>query len=89
MSRHTKKETDKYKDTFYYRCLHRGKVENGSKCDFKVNLNQESFNKEIDTVILMLTKNEGLRQYIEKKMDEKVDVSRLEQELEQTKETLE
>ncbi len=74
VSRHTKKETDKYKDIFYCRCMHRGKLEDGSKCNFGVNLNQESFNKEIETVILNLTKNEGLRQYIEKKMDEKVDV---------------
>ena len=51
VSRHTKKDTDQYKDTFYYRCLRRGYLEDGNKCDFKVN--QDVFNKEVETAIII------------------------------------
>ena len=88
VSRHTKKGTDQYKDTFYYRCLHRGFLEDGSKCDFRVNLNQDKFNKHVETAIKLLVKNDSLREYIEMRMEEKADVSRLEEELSRTKEQL-
>ena len=74
--------------TIYYRCLHRGFLEDGSKCDFRVNLNQDKFNKHVETAIKLLVKNDSLREYIEMRMEEKADVSRLEEELSRTKEQL-
>ena len=84
VSRHTKKGTDIYKDTFYYRCLHNGRMEDGSKCDFRGNLNQDKFNAEIEGVIRKLVEHEDLRKHIEAKLMEMTDVSKLEEEREQT-----
>ena len=50
VQRRQNKKTGEYKDTFYYRCHHRKKVD-GKICDYKPMLNQKMFNAEVEEFI--------------------------------------
>lgn len=69
--------------TFYYRCLHRKRIEStGKKCDFKPSLNQIDTDAEIIGVIHDMVNDEQFEAFIRGKLDEKVDVSSFEAERE-------
>lgn len=81
--RRKNKKSGEYKDDFYYRCLHRKKIDEEHFCNFKPSLNQNEINEEVERVILKMTTSPGYSARIISKLDEKVDVSALENEREQ------
>jgi site-specific DNA recombinase len=81
--RRKNKKSGEYKDDFYYRCHHRRKIDDEHFCNFKLSLNQNELNHEVEKVIMDQVNDEECRKYIIKQMDHKVDVSALEQEREQ------
>lgn len=84
--RKNKKKGD-YKDDFYYRCLHR-KMVGDHYCDFKLSLNQNELNAEVEHILLDMIQCDAFKNFIVKKMDDVVDVSTLESEKEQLKNQL-
>lgn len=81
--RRKNKKSGEYKDDFYYRCLHRKKIDEELFCNFKLSLNREETNKAVEEVILKMTSSHGYSEAIAKKLGEKVDISALENEKEQ------
>ena len=86
--RRKNKKTGEYKDDFYYRCQHRKKIDEEHFCDFKPSINQNEFNREVESVILDMAANEQWKEFVLRKLSEKVDVSTLEAEREQLKKQL-
>ena len=87
VQRRQNKKTGEYKDTFYYRCHHRKKVD-GKICDYKPMLNQKLFNAEVEEFIRYMVAGDELRRFVQEKLEEKVDVSALETEREQLQKQL-
>ncbi|MCF0134299.1 MAG: recombinase family protein, partial [Blautia sp.] len=81
--RRKNKKTGEYKDDFYYRCLHRKKMDEEHFCNFKPSINQNELNSQVEAVIMKMTASEGYREAIAAKLGQKVDVSSLENEREQ------
>ncbi len=86
--RRKNKKTGEYKDDFYYRCQHRKKIDEEHFCDFKPSINQNEFNREVESVILDMAANEQWKEFVLRKISEKVDVSTLEAEREQLRKQL-
>ena len=82
VQRRKNKKTGEYKDTFYYRCHHRKRVD-GHICDYKPMLNQKVFNAEIEEFIRYMAGGEKFKEFLMEKLEEKVDVSSLEEEKKQ------
>ena len=76
--RRKNKKSGEYKDDFYYKCLHRKKIDEERFCDFKLTLNQNEINAEVERFIKGMVADERFHEYIGKKLQEKVDVSNLE-----------
>ena len=87
VQRRQNKKTGEYKDTFYYRCHHRKKVD-GKICDYKPMLNQKVFNAEVEEFIRYMVAGDEFRRFVQEKLEEKVDVSALETEREQLQKQL-
>ena len=87
VQRRQNKKTGEYKDTFYYRCHHRKKVD-GKICDYKPMLNQKMFNAEVEEFIRYMVAGYEFRKFVQEKLEEKVDVSALETEREQLQKQL-
>ena len=87
VQRRQNKKTGEYKDTFYYRCHHRKKVD-GKICDYKPMLNQKMFNAEVEEFIRYMVAEDEFRSFVQEKLEEKVDVSALETEREQLQKQL-
>ena len=87
VQRRQNKKTGEYKDTFYYRCHHRKKVD-GKICDYKPMLNQTMFNAEVEEFIRYMVAEDEFRSFVQEKLEEKVDVSALETEREQLQKQL-
>ena len=87
VQRRQNKKTGEYKDTFYYRCHHRKKVD-GKICDYKPMLNQKVFNAEVEEFIRYMVAGDEFRKFVQEKLEEKVDVSALETEREQLQKQL-
>lgn len=87
VQRRQNKKTGEYKDTFYYRCHHRKKVD-GKMCDYKPMLNQKMFNAEVEEFIRYMVAGDEFRKFVQEKLEEKVDVSALETEREQLQKQL-
>lgn len=83
--RRKNKKTGEYKDDFYYRCQHRKKIDEDHFCDFKPSLNQDELNEKVVQIIRDMVAMEKFRDFIQSKLQEKVDVSSLEEEREQVK----
>ena len=83
--RRKNKKTGEYKDDFYYRCQHRKKIDEEHFCDFKPSLNQDELNEKVVQIIRDMVAMEKFRDFIQSKLQEKVDVSSLEEEREQVK----
>src|SRR5699024_9265833 len=76
------KKTGEYKDDFYYRCQHRKKIDEDHFCDFKPSLKQNELNEKVAQIIRDMVAMEKFRDFIQSKLQEKVDVSSLEEERE-------
>ena len=72
----------KVNSTFYYRCLHRKRIDGTQKCDFKPSLNQIETDAEVVSVIHDMVHDEKFEAFIRERLDEKVDVSSFEAERE-------
>ena len=83
--RRKNKKSGEYKDDFYYRCQHRRKIDEEHFCDFKPSLNQNEINAEVEWFIRGMIADERFREYIGERLQEKVDVSNLEEERDQLK----
>lgn len=83
--RRKNKKTGEYKDDFYYRCQHRKKIDEEHFCGFKPSLNQDELNEKVVQIIRDMVAMEKFRDFIQSKLQEKVDVSSLEEEREQVK----
>ena len=87
VQRRQNKKTGEYKDTFYYRCHHRKKVD-GKICDYKPMLNQKMFKADVAEFIRYMVAGDEFRKFVQEKLEEKVDVSALETEREQLQKQL-
>ena len=83
--RRKNKKSGEYKDDFYYRCQHRRKIDEEHFCDFKLSLNQNEINAEVEWFIRGMIADERFHEYIGERLQEKVDVSNLEEERDQLK----
>lgn len=88
LRRRKNKKSGEYKDDFYYKCLHRTKIDETHFCDFKLVLSQDEINSQVEEIILDMVANPEFKDYMVMKIDEKVDVSSLEAEREQIREQL-
>ena len=83
--RRKNKKTGEYKDDFYYRFQHRKKIDEDHFCGFKPSLNQDELNEKLVQIIQDMVAMEKFQDFIQSKLQEKVDVSFLEKEREQVK----
>lgn len=86
--RRKNKKSGEYKDDFYYKCLHRKKVDETHFCNFRLVLNQDEVNHQVEDIILDMVANPKFRDHMIRKLEEKVDVSSLEMEKNQIREQL-
>lgn len=86
--RRKNKKTGEYKDDFYYRCLHRRKMDEEHFCNYKYSLNQNELNQQVEEVILNMANNENFGDFIKRQLEQKIDVSALEEEREQLRRQL-
>lgn len=86
--RRKNKKSGEYKDDFYYKCLHRRKIDDTHFCNFRLVLNQDEINHQTEEIILDMVADPEFRDYMVSKLDEKVDVSALETEKNQIMEQL-
>lgn len=88
LRRRKNKKSGEYKDDFYYKCLHRKKIDETHFCNFRLVLSQDEINHQVEEIILDMVANPDFKDYMVRKIDEKVDVSSLEAEREQVREQL-
>ena len=82
VARRTNKETGEYRDIFYYRCHRRKKIDDDHFCDYRISLNQDQLNAQVEEVIMTMVNDKSMMGFIQDKLGEKVDVSELEKEQE-------
>ena len=73
-----KKDGTKYKDFYYYGCKHR-KMQNGHKCDYKKQINEEVLDSAVTEVISKLVSNPKFAAMMQKKIDMKVDTAAIDE----------
>ena len=88
LRRRKNKKSGEYKDDFYYKCLHRKKIDETHFCNFRMVLSQDEINGQVEEIILDMVADPDFKDYMVRKIDEKVDVSSLEAEREQVREQL-
>ena len=88
LRRRKNKKSGEYKDDFYYKCLHRKKIDETHFCNFRMVLSQDEINGQVEEIILDMVADPDFKEYMVRKIDEKVDVSSLETEREQVREQL-
>lgn len=88
LRRRKNKKSGEYKDDFYYKCLHRKKINETHFCNFRLVLSQDEINYQVEEIILDMVADPDFKDYMVRKIDEKVDVSSLEAEREQVREQL-
>lgn len=86
--RRKNKKSGEYKDDFYYKCLHRRKIDDTHFCNFRLVLNQDEINHQTEEIILDMVADPEFRNYMVSKLNEKMDVSSLETEKNQIREQL-
>lgn len=86
--RRNNKKTGDYVDDFYYRCLHRSKVDDEHFCNFRHSLNQDELNREVELLILDIVNLDAFREFVMEKLNTKVDVGSLEEERERIRQLL-
>ena len=57
-------------------------------CDYKFSLNQNELNQQVEEVILDMINNESFGEFIQHRLEQKIDVSALEEEREQLRQQL-
>ena len=88
LRRRKNKKAGEYKDDFYYKCLHRKKIDETHFCNFRMVLSQDEINGQVEEIILDMVADPDFKDYMVRKIDEKVDVSSLETERDQVREQL-
>lgn len=88
LRRRKNKKSGEYKDDFYYKCLHRKKINETHFCNFRLVMSQDEINYQVEEIILDMVADPDFKDYMVRKIDEKVDVSSLEAEREQVREQL-
>ena len=86
--RRKNKKSGEFKDDWYYKCLHRAKIDETHFCNFRLVLSQDEINSQVEQIILDMVADPMFKDYMVMKMDERVDVSSLEAEREQIREQL-
>ncbi len=86
LRRRKNKKSGEYKDDFYYKCLHRKKIDETHFCNFRLVLSQDEVNHQVEEIILDMVADPDFKDFMVRKIDEKVDVSSLEAEREQVRE---
>lgn len=86
--RRKNKKSGEYKDDFYYKCLHRKKGDETNFCNFRLVLNQDEVNHQVEDIILDMVASPKFRDHMIRKLEEMVDVSSLEMEKSQIREQL-
>lgn len=88
LRRRKNKKSGEYKDDFYYKCLHRKKIDETHFCNFRLVLSQDEVNHQVEEIILDMVADPDFKDFMVRKIDEKVDVSSLEVERDQVREQL-
>ena len=88
LRRRKNKKSGEYKDDFYYKCLHRKKIDETHFCNFRLVLSQDEVNHQVEEIILDMVADPDFKDFMVRKIDEKVDVSSLEAERDQVREQL-
>ncbi|MBQ7433254.1 MAG: recombinase family protein [Lachnospiraceae bacterium] len=86
--RRKNKKTGEYKDDFYYRCLHRKKIDEEHFCTYKFSLNQNELNKQVEDVVLDMINNKNFGGFVKHSLGQKIDIRELEEEREQLRQQL-
>jgi len=82
LRRRKNKKSGEYKDDFYYKCLRRKKIDDEHFCDYRLVLNQDELNAQVEAVIQDMISDEAFTGYIKEILGRKVDVSKLEEDRE-------
>lgn len=75
--RRTNKKTGELEEDFFYRCTHRAEID-GKKCDLRISLNESKLNKQVEEVVLDMSKEKKLGGLLMEKLSKNVDVTELE-----------
>ena len=75
-----RKDGTKYKDFYYYGCKHRN-MTRGHKCDYKKQINEEVLDAAVAEVIVKLVSNPKFAKMMQSKINTKVDVKPINQEI--------
>jgi site-specific DNA recombinase len=86
--RRTDKKTGDSQEDFYYRCLHRIKIDGEHNCNYKFSLNQNEMNHRVEEIVLDMVNDSRFGEFIRERLERKVDVSELEKEREQVRNQL-
>lgn len=87
-NRHRSRKNGEVKDVFYYRCLHRKVMENGRKCDFNHAYRQDQLNAEVEQIVLGMILDKDFCSIIQSKIEQKIDMSSLENERDNLREQM-
>ena len=87
IKRENKQTGKKYYD-YYYRCHIRSYLEDGSRCSFTSLIREKELDQEVLDVVKLLISSEPCRQEILKELQRTVDISTIEKEIRQLRETL-
>lgn len=86
--RRTDKKTGDSQEDFYYRCLHRIKIDGEHNCNYKFSLNQNEMNHRVEEIVLDMVNDSRFAEFIRERLERKVDVTELEKEREQVRNQL-
>jgi site-specific DNA recombinase len=86
--RRTDKKTGDSQEDFYYRCLHRKKIDGEHNCNYKFSLNQNEMNHRVEEIVLDMVNDSRFAEFIRERLERKVDVTELEKEREQVRNQL-
>lgn len=88
LRRRKNKKSGEYKDDFYYKCLRRQKLDDEHFCNYRLVLNQDELNAQVEAVIQDMISDEAFKGYIKEILGRKVDVSKLEEDREKLRSQL-
>ena len=80
-SRKVRKDGVRYKDFNYYSCKHRVVLENGEKCNFSKQINEEVLNGAVEEIIIKMIKDKRVSDIIKEKINIKVDTDNIDLEI--------
>ena len=74
--RRTSNKTGDIEEDYFYRCTHRAEVD-GKKCDLRISINEDKINKQVENIILDMSKEKKLSGLIMEKLSKNIDVDEL------------